>query len=316
MGAVPDNEGRCCDAVLSLIEARVGIERTRVHLPDHGDRVRRRIDVCAELGGERYALEHTRIEPFEGETRTGVFFSEFVEPVQERLSGALPGPARYDLVFPLDPTIAKRKGAVPKAQTALIDWVTAQAPALYEEAQSAPRLSAVAKQSLQHLPYPVRLRCTALATQPSQSPAGRLLCSRWYDDQLLIKQRVDRLRKALADKCPKLECCKNRGAKTILVLESDDMALSNSVIAREALDNASEGRTDLPDEIYLVETDFDQWVVTPMNPVASEFFRAGPDANEQGFKQFDSARLRDVTSASAGAGNARGVAAPCDACRG
>ena len=262
MGVVPDNEGRCCDAILSMFEARLGAERTKVHLPDQGDRTRRRIDVCAEFGGERYALEHTRIEPFEGETGTGIFFTAFMQPIEKRLSGTIPGPARYDLLLPLDPTIAKRRNAITKAQTALIDWVAAQAPALYEEAQSSPHSRASVKHSVRHLPYPVRLNCTALTPQPSQSTTGKLRSSRVVDDQLLGKQRVDRLRTALADKCPKLQCCKDRGARTILVLESDDMALTNSVIAKEALALASEERTDLPDEIYLVETDFDPWVVT------------------------------------------------------
>ena len=316
LGVVADNEGKCCDAVLSMIEARLGITRANLRLPDQGDRTRRRIDLCAGLGSERYAFEHTRIEPFEGEMRTGVFFSKFVGPVQERLAGTLPGPARYDLLLPLDPTVAKRNDAIPKAQTALVDWVTAQAPALYEDAQSAPRLSALLEDSLPDLPYPVRLRCTALASRSSWSPTGQLLCSRLYDDQWLEEQRVERLRTALATKGPKLQCCKNRGAKTVLVLETDDMALTNSVIAKEALDKASEGRTDLPDEIYLVETDFDEWVVTPMNPVDCGLFRAGPDADVREFKQFDSANLRDVTRTSPGARNTGGVEGPCDACQG
>ena len=38
--------------------------------------------------------------------------------------------------------------------------------------------------------------------------------------------RSKRLKQALRKKCPKLQDCKEEGARTVLVLESDDIALT------------------------------------------------------------------------------------------
>ena len=73
--------------------------------------------------------------------------------------------------------------------------------------------------------------------------------------------REERLRKALEDKCPKLERCRQEGARTVLALESGDLPLSNSVLIGEALARALHGREDAPDEVYLVETVSDLWFV-------------------------------------------------------
>ena len=64
---------------------------------------------------------------------------------------------------------------------------------------------------------------------------------------------------ALRRKCPKLQRCKEGGARTVLVLESDDIALTNHVLVGECLAALLPERADLPNEIYLVETELDSW---------------------------------------------------------
>ena len=71
--------------------------------------------------------------------------------------------------------------------------------------------------------------------------------------------RADRLRRALSDKCPKLLECKAEYARTVLVFESDDIALTNHHLVAEALASVLPERTDIPDEIYLVESDTNTW---------------------------------------------------------
>ena len=87
-----------------------------------------------------------------------------------------------------------------------------------------------------------------------------------FEPKNMEQLRRDRLRQALCDKCPKLQCCKEEGARTVLVLESDDIALTNAGAVGEQLMPLLECRTDLPDEIYLVETDAgrDLWNVHSM----------------------------------------------------
>jgi hypothetical protein len=61
-------------------------------------------------------------------------------------------------------------------------------------------------------------------------------------------------------KLPKLAKWKETGARSVLILENSDMALSNHVVILEAAEKAFIGRADLPDEVWLVDTTIDnEW---------------------------------------------------------
>ena len=77
--------------------------------------------------------------------------------------------------------------------------------------------------------------------------------------------RAARLEQALNRKSPKLQRCKDKGARTVLILEDSDISLSNYALIGDRLAGLLEERADVPDEIYLVETTLDQWEVRPMN---------------------------------------------------
>ena len=55
------NEAKCCDAVLRLLEANSGHRRSDV-LVDTPER--RDVDVRCKISDQKYALEHTLIEPY------------------------------------------------------------------------------------------------------------------------------------------------------------------------------------------------------------------------------------------------------------
>jgi hypothetical protein len=46
----------------------------------------------------------------------------------------------------------------------------------------------------------------------------------------------------------------NAGARSVLVLENGDLSLSNHVVILEAAETALTGRTDRPDDLWLVDT--------------------------------------------------------------
>ena len=83
---------------------------------------------------------------------------------------------------------------------------------------------------------------------------------------------MERLRRALSEKCwehPNLQCCKEEdGARTVLVLEDNDIALSEQSLIGTALAGLLKelsGELKFPDEIYLVDTSIDPlWQVWPM----------------------------------------------------
>ena len=106
--------------------------------------------------------------------------------------------------------------------------------------------------------------------------------------------RSVRLRKALSDKCPKLARCKAEGARTVLVLESDDIALTNQLFVRMRLAELLDEQPDAPDEIYLVETETRSWAVYSTKVGDAVQFDDGP----VNFTEFDEADLSALGSGS------------------
>ncbi|MDE0001994.1 MAG: hypothetical protein OXQ29_04820 [Rhodospirillaceae bacterium] len=295
--AVQGNEGKCCDAVLRVLERRTGEVRQDLHVDPGGGPGAGRVDICAQLGRDRYALEHTRIEPFEAAVTIGIKLCEFVRPIKDHCSGVLPGPAIYHLALPQDLKLGgksrKQIATIQKAQKALIDWISAEAPRLYDRAATSGQLQPRASTEGEFpglLPYRVALSCI-LTGPPSDTEPGMFGPVRGADDDL-EQQRIRRLRRALLEKCPKLQRCKAFGARTVLVLECGDPALSDSNSIREALNLAAEERVDMPDEIYLVKTVVETtWYVWPMNSAAETGF---PSNFNIECKSFESASLEDL----------------------
>jgi hypothetical protein len=116
---------------------------------------------------------------------------------------------------------------------------------------------------------------------------GVLLVARIAPDEVETL-RTMRIREALERKCPKLERCKEEGARTVLVLEDGDISLSNHAVIGDSLVEAMKGRHDLPDEIHLVETSVTTWGVRIMKSDDTLL----PDV---GWNEFDSRELSDLT---------------------
>ena len=94
---IPDNEGKCCDAVLRVLERRTATLRSDLHVDPGGGTGTGCIDVCVGLGAQRYVLETTRIEPFPGAIATGLFLWKLFKHIKDCVSGCLPGLALYNL---------------------------------------------------------------------------------------------------------------------------------------------------------------------------------------------------------------------------
>lgn len=79
------------------------------------------------------------------------------------------------------------------------------------------------------------------------------------------KRRLERIRRALADKCEKLASwAKKDGRTSILALESNDIQLSNAFVINDAVQQAVKAYKDQPDIVVLVETDItpmDGWII-------------------------------------------------------
>lgn len=89
---------------------------------------------------------------------------------------------------------------------------------------------------------------------------GRLFLSRFAPKDR-EELRGTRMQRALDTKCPKLRQCKDDGARSILILENNDIALSNHIVVGNSVRALLKGRDDMPDEIFLVDTCVDDWAV-------------------------------------------------------
>ena len=106
---------------------------------------------------------------------------------------------------------------------------------------------------------------------------GKFFISRFVPNEL-EKKRCKRIRSALEAKCPKLKEARGNHKSSILVLESNDISLGNHIdIADAVIKELSKRRDDIPDEVYLVETDIEPWTVWVLKEGPKLFFDV-PDA--------------------------------------
>lgn len=257
------NEGKACDAVVRCIEQRTGETRAEIRRPET-ERIGPPVDLRLRLGIQEYAIEHTQVEAIPGYIQAGEEYMQFIRP--NALSGTLPEPGAYALHFPIDTKLGVKSPDLTRIRRDFIAWIRAKAQCLYERNRDRLERDRPSQRHLDSIeakppgfPYAVRL---SIGVAHSASKRGTLRCGRYAPGDAELKtRRAERLREALHRKCPKLQRCKEDGARTVLVLESDDIALTNHVLVAECLAALLQERTDLPDEIYLIESELEFWTV-------------------------------------------------------
>jgi hypothetical protein len=148
-------------------------------------------------------------------------------------------------------------------------------------------------ETISGVPFPVSLHRWSLnGLTAERSPlCGRFTIKPFVGGDL-ESARLVRLRKACEDKFPKLSAWKcDDGAKTVLVLEENDMSLTNHQRVADSMSLAEAGMTDPPDEIFLVSTHIaHMWWVTCLRREGKTYY----DDDER-FHQFDPAALTRLT---------------------
>lgn len=251
------NEQQICKAVMSLVAHRRGERIIRAQPVDPVVRDRPAVEWVFDTPTANFALEHTRIESFSNQISEAKLFSQLLGPLEAELAGKLPG------AFFLIANVGVAK-APPREHAdirrALAEWVLAKGAELEPEEKSGPDGKCDLTEKPTGVPFEVTLHRDAD-----------------YDSRLFIIQNLpgdrealqrDRIRTALARKCPKLlQASRDGGVSTILILESDDVALAN----RRAIANATIAelsvRDDTPDIVI--------WARTSTNPWKAWFLKEG-----------------------------------------
>lgn len=264
--AKQDNEGKALDAVLRFIEGRDNVLRKNDgRSPDDPknpdpDQLRR-VDYVCTVGRLLYAFEHTRIEPFPNQLTLADHDQQLLEPIIKRFDHRADREV-WDLIVPFDASAGLTGRQVEQVQDALIEGIETNAAHVsvvpLDWRYTYPHLTA------HGVPFRFSLDRFSLEGYPRDSPLRGLFRTKTVAPADLERQRAGRLKTAIGRKSPKLAKWKqDLGAQTVLVLEEDDLWLTNHFLVDEALGQAEATTPDAPDEVFMVSTGLDQtwWVV-------------------------------------------------------
>jgi hypothetical protein len=120
------NEGKACDAVLRHIEAREGATRRDLIFPEKTHSTGPVELVCA-VGTQRFAFEHTRIEPFAGHIQLEAEAHRHFQPITDKVVNQLPSASRFQLDIPAGAMLGLNDRAARPIQDALVRWILANA---------------------------------------------------------------------------------------------------------------------------------------------------------------------------------------------
>lgn len=254
---IPNREGKCCDAVIRQLERATGTERTAVFDPEL-TREGPLVDLRVTLGRQEYALEHTRLLPFDDRIEAAKAYQDISACLGEWFPGPLPGDAFYELYLPLGVPRPGRGGQGKRRRRGLHDWIRCTVDVLQARAPARRRWS----------PHVYELDCV------SGRPDGwdcEFTLARSSDEVVPPREAgslglfvgspdeaespfIEVLRRAFETKCPKLARCKDLAPDilTVLILEAIDLPFHYDRYVAERLAGLLEGCAVEPDQIFLV----------------------------------------------------------------
>lgn len=267
---VSRNESKVCNAVVKCLEVLTGKARREVRFPDKETAGDGKVDMIVKLGREEYAIEHTRLEAFEGEIKAvGVEIEQVCHVLKARLGDGIPGPSYYSVNFVADFCLPGGMKERRQALEEIVEWVRKAIEVLHERkvcrqgSREQPHVGADwikrcqrgngfnFEMSVVRWPFAeaAGFKPGSLLVGPVVKPGA---LSRWEE---MGKERV---RRAYRRKVPKLLERKGAGARTVLAFESENVR--EDVARGEVGRLAAEERNAL-DEVYVVERIHAGWLV-------------------------------------------------------
>ncbi len=271
------NEGKTCDAVLRHIEAREGGVRRDLIFPEKTHSVGP-VELVCTVGARRFAFEHTRIEPFAGHIQLEAEAERHFKPITDRVASQLPAESRFELEVPVGAMLGLNDRAVRPIQDALVRWSLATAPGL-PIAFPGRRILPIQKVTPPGVPFAVSLDRWPREDFPFPFVIRHLV------EGDVEAGRLQRIRDAYDRKLRKLLPWKSSGAQTILILEEDDIFLTNHFNVTDAIIQIEGSTTNRPDEIYLLSVFTSTWFITRLRvgdktlydmPVDDRFWETDP----------------------------------------
>jgi hypothetical protein len=246
------NEGKVCDAVLRRIEAREGAARTNCRWPERENHAAP-VEMVCDIGNHQFAFEHTGVEPFEGYVRLQKDALTHFRPLEDRITPSIPQSEYVELHMPLKATEGLRGKELAKVQNALAEYVLATAPTL-PIAREGRYAEVIHRAQPPGVPFEITMHKWPRSWHAARFAIVQTLSG---DKEAMRRARIER---ACKKKYPKLAAWQSEGARTIMVLEDNDMQVSNESLVADALLFAEKNSNiNRPDEVYLVTTYNDIW---------------------------------------------------------
>lgn len=255
---IPKREGKCCDAVIRQIERASGARRTGVRDPEKNGG-RGCVDLFVQVGGQEYALEHTRVQPFRNRIDLSTHWQTVRDCVMQWFPDPLPGPAFYHLYIPLDmhPPGRGRKGK--DRLESLREWIEQNVEVLHGRAAYRPRSPGHFYKMDEIIGQPGGWKCEFVI---SRSNDGVVPPRKPGTFDVFIDSPEDRegpflneFRNAFDRKCPKLAQTKEQAddVRTVLILEVIEPPFAFDAHICKHLPALLEECLAPPDDIFLVE---------------------------------------------------------------
>jgi hypothetical protein len=246
------NEGRACDAVIRYLERRHNTPRLNLRFPEREHHAAP-IEVALELDRQLFAMEHSTIEPFEGHTHLQATGDVAIRPVSEAVAGRLPPTEDFELHMPSGALAGLRKRRLNEVQRLLADWI------IRHRLRCRWRPWGVAYPRSRRPFRGFHSRSNSIEW-PGLVRPGHLQIVNVVEN--VEVQREARIGAMLEKKLPKLNHWKqHHAAQTLLVLEQDDLQLTNVHLVTNALLKAEAAQSNIADQVYLVSTMISPWWV-------------------------------------------------------
>jgi hypothetical protein len=242
----PGNEGKACDAVIRRIEVRKGAARRNLCSPEREGHPAP-IDSSCNIGDQLFAIEHTLVEPFERHIELEAKAKEHFEPIRSRVAGLLPATEHFELWLPVASTLDLKGRELARVQTEIADWVIRIADTLPIGSASGYALP-IQGTTLFGVPFAVSLQRVSHSGFLGELSVKHIVPDSNKND------RLARIRRAYEKKVAQLSPWKKIEARTILVLEADDIQLTNAQRVADTLIRIEKDIGEKPDEIYLFST--------------------------------------------------------------
>lgn len=251
------NEGKVCEAIIRYLETREGARRADLRSPEQEHHAFP-VELVFKIGQQLFALEHTGIEPFEGHMQLEGEASRHIEPIRAALADALPPNGVFELHIPAKALQGRKAREIWEIQESIVAWVKQTAPTLPIK-QYADYIGNIMPVTPPGVPFALTLYRFQSIRLPGYFLVKHVLSENSEG------ARQDRIRIACDKKFPKLASWKRHDrARTILVLEDNDIQLTNHAIVAETFLPLAYAREDRPDEVYIVATCMEPWRAWPI----------------------------------------------------